>query len=406
MGFAKDLQPASYRGVPFLVASESVSRGKKTAVHEYPNTDVRFTEELGKLPPTFQIEAIVHGDDALNQRFRLENALEKNGRGLLIHPIYGRLEVVTLEFSVSSNQTSLGQYSFQISFSKSRANITPTPSASTSSKVSSAAKILRGTLNKKIEDIYKTPTTQFNYESVRDTLLNSLGAARSRINSTVGLSSKGSATFNRVYRSITGNISSTIFSASSLRDSITLFYSSALDSSEFTSQLDSAWSRLVDTPIVPPGNADTSKHVEREQNNTLIVEHQRLTSLVNSYEAKAYKDYTTEEDLVKDRSFLDQNYRSFLNGANEDIADAGLASIAEDLEVRNQFADLRVVAKDVFDEKEKTVFRIVDIDPGKSSMALTTFRYYGDLALLDQIIGLNTSVNSANFNKAIKSLSS
>ena len=105
MSVLEQLQPASFRGIPFLVNAETKTGGKKTVTHEYVGSDKRFTEELGLLPPSFSIEAVIHGNEAISTRLLLEDALDEPGLGILVHPVYGAIEVKSTIYSVNSNQT-------------------------------------------------------------------------------------------------------------------------------------------------------------------------------------------------------------------------------------------------------------------------------------------------------------
>lgn len=405
MSFILSMHPGSFRGIPFLVPSESVRRGKKTVMHEYPNSDERYVEELGKNPPVFTITAIVHGDDYINKRLRLEDALERPGQGLLVHPIYGRINVVSMGFSVSSNQTEVGQFTFEITFAKSRENITPSPDSPTAATISKLRQDTLDQLDLRLSEIYNPPTKISVYESFVSTFENVLGAVNDQVKSVVDLSTTGAAKFDRVYRSITRNISSIVSSAQTLRDNVTLFYAAALDAPIFVEQLSAAWDNLLDYPLtVPTSSPATQDKQQSEQNNIAIVEHLKLTALAASYESKVYVDYTTDDQLANARFRLNESYKDQLKRNNEEISDVNLTPIADGQDVRSSFATLRVNARKVFDEKEKAVFRLVNINPGMASMALTAYRYYGNIDLLDEMIGLNESVNSANFNEEIKAL--
>lgn len=406
MAFYENTYPASFRGISFLARNENTTRGKKIVIHEYPNSDDRYVEELGKLPPIFEIEAIVHGKDATARRESLQNALELPGLGEFVHPIEGIILVKATEFSVNSNQTEIGQHVFQIRFAKSRENITPEPSAPTETAVKVNAENARNSLNDKLEEIYKEPRIKFNFDSTVETLQNVFDKVHSVINPIVDLSTSGAAQFNRVYRTVTNNITSIVSSAQTLRENISLFYTSALDAGSFIEQLDSAWTNLLEYPLIISTSSPISlNQSENEQNKTAIVEHLKLTALVNAYESGIYSDYTTDDDLELARKRLDTSYRAQLSEANDDISAVNLVSIASDGEVRSRFSDLRVSARKVFDQKKKAVFRIVTINPRLSSMALTSFRYYGNLDYIDQLAGLNPAINHSNFNATIKALS-
>ena len=406
MSLLEKYHPASFRKVGFLVSTESVSRGKKTVIHEYPNSDQRYVEELGKLPPTFSISAIVHGDDAINQRIRLENALERPGLGELIHPVYGQLQVKALTFRVSSNQTEIGQFVFDIEFATSRENITPEPDTPTNPTVSSLAENAKTAVNNKLQSLYKKPTTPSVFDSAVSTVNGAFSTVHSTINKVVDKTTAGAAAFDRVYRSVTRNISRVVSSAQQLRDNATLLYDTALDVPVLIEQLGAAWDNLIDYPLTVATAPITSQQLERDQNNTAVIEHLQLTALANSYEAQAYTDFTTDTELFAATERLNNVYNDLFKTQNNDLSDLGLDAIADDPDVRSTFAALRVTARKVFDEKEKIIFRLVDINPGLSSMALTAYRYYGNIDLLEQITTLNESINVANFNKQIKALTS
>lgn len=93
MTWREELQPASFRGVPFEVEGDSGSFGRRTQVHEYPQRDKPWTEDLGRATRTFEITAFLVGDDYLVRRDALLVAIETEGPGALVHPWYGELNV-------------------------------------------------------------------------------------------------------------------------------------------------------------------------------------------------------------------------------------------------------------------------------------------------------------------------
>lgn len=405
MGFEDKYHPASFRKVDFLMESESVRRGKKYTLHEYPNSDVRYVEELGSAPPEFTVRGIVHGADAINQRYRLEIALEKKELGLLVHPIYGKLNVMALDFTVSSDQRNIGVHTFDMKFSQSLENITPTPSAPTASELSGKGKDYRNLIDQKIAEYYNDPSSPYNYNKIIETTRNVLDEVNDKIRVVVDLSSDGAAAFDRSYRSITNGITRIVSSAQDLQDNLSVFYEAAFDAPAFIEQLSAAWDNLLEYPL---GLAETApitrEQEERQQNDLTVIEHMKLTALVGSYESKVHKDYDTDDDLTLDRELLNANYRSLFNDTNNQIKELELKSLANDPDIREAMAEIRVTAGKIFDEKEKAVFRITEINPGRISMALTCFRYYGSLDYIDQLIGLNPNVAWANFNEVIKAL--
>lgn len=406
MTIINQLLYAEFEGVSFLCPSDSVDRGKKVVYHEYPNSDVRYIEELGKLPPTFNLTAIIHGPDAINRRFLLEGKLEKEGRGLLVHPIYGRINVVATTFSISSNQTDIGKFVFQIVFSQSRENITPLPQTPTAAEVSSRAELAREKINDALENTYKPPSTVSNFVAAKNTAENIFRAVKGSVDTVADKTAEGAANFSRQYRNVTNNISSIVSSAQEIRQNITTFYAAMLDAPVFVEQLIDAFDNLLEYPLtVATTSTLTNNQFERQQNDIALIEHMKINALIGSYESKSHKDFVTDDNLTIARQALDDYFKELFTQTNNDIERIGFTSIANDPEVIAAISDLRTTARQVFDDKEKVVFRIVDISPGKTSIALATYRYYGNLELIQQMVDLNPNINCANFNSTIKALS-
>lgn len=87
------LQPASYRGITFYVAIEDASRGRRTAVHDYPYRDGVWGEDTGRAERLYRFTGFVLGDDCFAQAKRLLDAAEQPGSGDLVHPWLGTAKV-------------------------------------------------------------------------------------------------------------------------------------------------------------------------------------------------------------------------------------------------------------------------------------------------------------------------
>jgi len=67
--------------------------GRRTQVHEYPQRDKPWVEDLGRSAREIAFEAFVVGADYVDQANRLLSAIEEPGPGALIHPWFGTLTV-------------------------------------------------------------------------------------------------------------------------------------------------------------------------------------------------------------------------------------------------------------------------------------------------------------------------
>jgi len=87
---------ASFRGVPFATRGDDFRSGRRQAVHEYPNREDYWPEDMGKSVRRLSITGFLVGDDIIAQRERMVAAIETPGPGILIHPSLGRLTVSVL----------------------------------------------------------------------------------------------------------------------------------------------------------------------------------------------------------------------------------------------------------------------------------------------------------------------
>lgn len=116
MGWREDLQPASFRGVPFEVEDESCGFGRRNETHEYPKRDRPYVEDLGRKARDPDVTGFVIGDDYMAKRDKLLAAIEAEGPGELVHPWYGRMTVSITDCRVSHSIKQQGMCTFQISF--------------------------------------------------------------------------------------------------------------------------------------------------------------------------------------------------------------------------------------------------------------------------------------------------
>ncbi len=130
------LQPASWRGLPFAVRESEVQRGRRTAVHEYPFRDDVWVEDLGRAMRRIAFSGFVVGDDCYQQEQALLAAAERPGSGVLVHPSLGTLTVSLVERMRSRQRADLGRV-VEITFDcvESGLSIYPDGSASTADAV-------------------------------------------------------------------------------------------------------------------------------------------------------------------------------------------------------------------------------------------------------------------------------
>ena len=112
MAEEKKLYEASFRGVPFHVTKVDLKVGRRTVVHEYPQRDKPYVEDIGRATRRLSFTALVVGDDYIQQAEKLIGAIETEGPGTLIHPHLGEMkccleQASTITFTDSSRTASV-----------------------------------------------------------------------------------------------------------------------------------------------------------------------------------------------------------------------------------------------------------------------------------------------------------
>lgn len=117
MTWRAQIRPASFRGVSFGVTGASLEAGRRTVLHEFPQRDEPFAEDMGAASQKFTLEAFVLGPDYLSRRDQLEKALQNPDSGKLVHPWYGEIEVAQFApYKVRHSAKDGGMCVFSLSF--------------------------------------------------------------------------------------------------------------------------------------------------------------------------------------------------------------------------------------------------------------------------------------------------
>lgn len=399
MSVFQNLQSASYKNVSFLVPNESKSSGKKTVDHEYPNSDRRFVEELGKQAPTYIVTAIIHGTDAIQKRITLEKTLRETGRGLLIHPIYGQIQVVATDFTSRGDDTDVGKFVFDITFKDTAENITLNAAATSTQLVSSISSSARDSLDVAFIDQYINLTTPYILQqstaqlegviaqvgTLGDLLPDPSSINLSDLNGILATAENLAPTVVRQGTDFIGQVRGIYNSYESVSGAIADYYSGYIGLTSFGND------RVAKTLI-------TSKRIS-EQNNLSVFEDQtRVNALISAYEAASYVDYETDIELNENKAQLEEAYDFIISSS----ADDGLVFNPD---VNAQLNDLRVASRQVLASKLQNTWRVVDIEPGETSLALTSYRYYGDIENIDTLANLNPNSNYSVSDQQLKGLS-
>jgi len=111
-----ELLPASFRGISFLIPQASVPVGMKGQLHEFPQRDEPYFEQLGKQSQVHRLTVWIIGDDCFERRDKFLEAIQTPGTGELVHPWLGRMQVKAGEAELTHDYQQGGMVSMLVTF--------------------------------------------------------------------------------------------------------------------------------------------------------------------------------------------------------------------------------------------------------------------------------------------------
>lgn len=193
MGWAENLQNASFRGVQFEVLNTDEQISRDHAVYEYPFVDGADLHDLGRKARPFRMTAFLWGDDYEYKLGKLTAALDEGGDGELIHPVYGSVpSVIVTGYNIRHDAESPDSCTIDMSFLENRTGSalfsTPLPELFAQQLFDEL-----DTLQARLSDFFDAVTAPLNTvnsmikkaQTVRATLVNTLLSFKSDFVSTV-----------------------------------------------------------------------------------------------------------------------------------------------------------------------------------------------------------------------------
>jgi len=152
---SKKLYPASFRKIPFSVESAEMDGGRRLQIHEYPQKDKPYAQDMGRSSRHIAFNAFVVGLDYVQKANALIGAIEEPGTATLVHPWLGNVKVNALSYRVSFNRE-LGQAVLALAFVESGDLEFPSSAQSTALLSRQAAANLKTASNSWFSKVFTT----------------------------------------------------------------------------------------------------------------------------------------------------------------------------------------------------------------------------------------------------------
>lgn len=427
--YTQRLAQASWRGVVFSVRSEDLpSGGRKTALHEFPNSDERFVEDLGEIPPRFTVTAFVHGLDWLERGQALENALRTAGPGRLVLPTFGAWTVWALPYSKNATQTSVGEIEFQLEFATSRAVAGIIESTPAPEMVFAAGDNARDSIGGAFGGLFNAPGDSLGFGAMLSDVTSACNEAFSAVSTLMNAESLGEVT--GALRGLLGNAGGLLsepiqlglefFGIDEDAPGLWQLISEGLDTIDavgallnfaksFGNNLALIQSDFDSGSTVSPVSGislwaeTTNDRIDRNEARTVIVESNRLAALVAAYEQASNGDYQTIDQIQRIRTDLEDVFAAMMRVDAQDVS-----SVPANREVREAMDELRIRALSVLDQKAQSAWLTAQIiRTGPLAAPSLTYLLYAESITNDldertlQIRQLNQQVSAASMSGAL-----
>lgn len=377
------LHKATFRGIDFLFSSSSRTGGRKHVLHEYPNKDVRFVEDLGKTVPTFSINIVINGkEDYVNKRNKFLQALEQKGFGILSHPFYGNLNVIVCEYTLEESITTLGVATFSVTFAISEDTSQPQANITNGSAVATKYTSIQLKNTNNFKSNYIQANNNKYLQAFNTLMVNrqslSLAGIMSHLTANSGIGVAGFYAANTFINYIKQ-------AASLISNNSDLINTRVYGSVDYINNIDvdsallyAAYSRQFgfNSDYTPPtGNTKTESNITA--NFYLFTSTYNITILLNAYQYALDVEYHTTQDVSIVKSALESQYQYLLSMKNLNY------------DLLNDIKDIRNDMRLFFDEVNRNVYRATTITTAEMPLTVLTYSYYGNLDLESDILKLN-----------------
>ena len=155
---------ASFRGVEFEVdAHEAQLAGRRGQTHEYPGQEEPYDEDLGRAAKEFEVDGYIVGDDYMERLDRLEEACDRSGPGLLVHPYRGRRRVRCRRLTVMERTSQGRMCTLRFDFVEAGRNRFPADRADTGAVLFGAADAAGDAMADQFDSAFAFPSSPASF---------------------------------------------------------------------------------------------------------------------------------------------------------------------------------------------------------------------------------------------------
>lgn len=402
MTVLQDTLPGSYDGIPFLMMMDNVVGGRKTVVHQYPNSDAQKVEDLGLRPRVYSetiiIQSDANGENYLSRRDGFLRVLESGGGKVLVHPLFGRISrMALLSFSLEQDFKRLGEARFNVTWTVDGIEGVPTTAGDSLTLIVNSAEAALSAVQNDMGGTFEVSNIfPVNFTAAVEKVNDAITAFEDNA-SFLTVEADNINAFSFQVGELSQNVVGLVSQPTQLAESITsLFnttnglYASVDATFEVIQKFFSFGSADQDTPL----QLNTAGRIERAQNQNLLNYTIRAQALILNYSNAAQIDYATVDDVDRVASILEEQYQDVF--ANSIFTTETISTLTT----------LRTDVQAFFDAQKLSLSHVVTVVTNILPMRAIGFQYYGDDKKGEQLVALNGNINVSFINGSVDVLSS
>lgn len=360
----------SYKTFPIFWEESTTEGGRSLVVRQFPNKDTQNVEDTGGIPRRFRIKLCVFatsGFTYFGYRNELLRVLDSQGSGVLIHPLYGRIEqVYSGKYEIREEQNSFGKSIINVLFEVSNNTGVPVATQNTFTNVEALNTIILDNLSSSFSDNFSVEVASPG--SFSDAVSNGLQVS-SAIENAIKYKTIGEGSFETIKSNLSdfnNTINEKVLSATNyangmlglLEDAYNV-YSNPRTSLEVMSGLFGFG--VSDVTLVLSTISKAKRIANRILTNDLI----NAGSLTYAYQAAATIEFDTVSEINTIRDLLEDQFFLVRGSSLDD-------------EIKGNIEDIRVTANDILDNATLSARELISIHTSELPARVISFNYYGD----------------------------
>lgn len=321
MTWRENLQPASFRGVPFFIDSHEFEGGRRSVQHEYVQRDKPFSEDLGRKGRSFNFDAFVIGTNYFPARNALIDALEKEGAGELVHPYFGRIQVQAKPFRIRETTKDGGIATFTLSFFEAGESEFPSSIIDNRSVGKDKVDEVFDAINGEFEKVFSVLNQPEFVKQSAVKKVNEIAGKINEVTAKVVKTQQGIAGVNKKIEDLQNRVGDLINTprqlAGTIQDALRGLHDAVFGGPR--AQLETM------EQFFPYGNADkkvppyTDTREQEQDNLDMLNRLVQVSSLGNASEAAFDIPFQSSEDAASVRGNLTDNFESQMEQTRDDV---------------------------------------------------------------------------------------